>query len=345
MKRKVGCFDGKGKVFIEEQDIPEINPYEVLVEVKTSLISPGTEIGGIKNLRKNPSSSIKKKPFGYGNAGIILETGAECKRLKKGMRVACMGAGYALHTDYAVVPESLCVEIPENVGFAEGSFAHLAATSLHAVRRAELQFGEYVFVVGLGIIGNITGQISKWSGCHVIGTDLYELRRKIALDTGFDLVFDGRENFENICKNFTESHGIDCAFLCFGGESTEIFEKVVNVMKVAPDTHKMGRIVIPGGCEIKMKFGSFLGNLDIRSSARTGPGYHDPEYERGRDYPEVFIEWKTGRNLAEVIRAISESKISVKKLITHQFPLEEIEKACDLLIENPDKALGVILLP
>lgn len=343
MKRKVLCFNGKGNIFLEKEKVLELKEYQVLVKVKASLISPGTEIGSIKNLRETPQS-YDKRPFGYGNSGIVIDYGKDCKDFKEGMRVACMGAGYALHTDFAVIPQNLCIPIPDNVSFKEASFAHLAATSLNAVRRAKLQFGENILVFGLGIIGNIIGQIANLCGCHTIGVDLYNLRREIGKKVGFKRVIDPKEeNLEKICNEFTSGYGIDCSFICFGGEGTEIFNEILKVTKTAPDTHKMGRIVIPGGCQINIRFP--VDNLDILSSARTGPGYHDPEYEKGKDYPEVFVQWTTKKNLQEIIRSISENKLLIKPLITHTFSLEESPEACELLIKEPQKSLGVILKP
>ena len=92
-------------------------------------------------------------------------------------------------------------------------------------------------------------------------------------------------------------------------------------------------------------FGSALGNVDLRSAARTGPGYHDPAYERGQAYPEVFVEWPTQRNLAECLRAMAAGKLRVQPLYTHEFALEEIAAAVDVLVESPPEALGVVLKP
>ena len=85
--------------------------------------------------------------------------------------------------------------------------------------------------------------------------------------------------------------------------------------------------------------------MDVRSAARTGPGYHDEAYEHGADYPRVFVEWPTQRNLSECLRAVAASRLVVEPLITHRFPLEQIGVAVDVLVENPQQALGVILTP
>ncbi len=46
-------------------------------------------------------------------------------RLKKGDRVAAIGYGMALHSDWNVVPQNLCVRLPDGVSFEQGSYAML----------------------------------------------------------------------------------------------------------------------------------------------------------------------------------------------------------------------------
>ena len=72
----------------------------------------------------------------------------------------------------------------------------------------------------------------------------------------------------------------------FGGDATSAFhyQQIRAMLKTAPDTHKMGRIVIVGGASITHGFAAGLGNVDVISAARTGPGYHDEDYEHGADY-------------------------------------------------------------
>jgi threonine dehydrogenase-like Zn-dependent dehydrogenase len=116
-------------------------------------------------------------------------------------------------------------------------------------------------------------------------------------------------------------------------------------MKVSPDTHIMGRVVIVGGARISHGFAASLGNLDVRSSARPGPGYHDEEWEHGRDYPPVFVQWTTRRNIEEVLRAAVEGKLKVKRLISHEYPLDKAPEACEKIIQTPGETLAVVLKP
>ena len=82
-----------------------------------------------------------------------------------------------------------------------------------------------------------------------------------------------------------------------------------------------------------------------RSAARTGPGYHDNEYEHGLGYPAVFVEWPTQRNLDECLRSMASGALQVEPLYTHEFALDDIARAIDVLVETPEESLGVVLKP
>ncbi len=346
MKRIVGSINGAGQGVCIEQDRPTVGPGQVLVRVRASLISPGTELGRVKGMRADPKPDLEPRPFGYANAGEVEVLGEGVEQYHRGQRVACMGGGYAFHTDWALVPQNMCVALPDGISFAQGAFAHLAATGLHAVRRIQPLFGENGLVMGLGLVGQLGGQLAQLSGCHILGVDHYECRRQIARQVGLEGVVDaGGEDPVERAGQFTGGYGMDFGLVAFGGEATPAFKQIYQSLKQAPDTHRMGRIVLVGGAQVTHGFGASLGNVDIRSSARTGPGYHDDAYELGQPYPPVFVEWPTQRNLAECMRAIAAGKLQVEPLITHRFPLADIGAAVDALVETPDQALGVILEP
>jgi threonine dehydrogenase-like Zn-dependent dehydrogenase len=345
MNRKFATIDGAGVISVGEGPVPEPGPGEILIEVRASCISSGTELGGIKRRRENPGSS-GPRPFGYQNAGDVIAVGSDVQEFKIGDRVACMGGGYALHTTHACVPKNLSVHIPEGLSYEEAALNHLGATALHAIRRAKLEFGENVAVFGLGTVGQFTCQIARLSGAHVMGVDRFPLRLNAAKDMGTDVVV----NFETedpveVAAEFTRGYGMDCAVMCFGGDGDPAFNQIAKMMKVSPDTHIMGRVVIVGGARISHGFAASLGNLDVRSSARPGPGYHDEEWERGRDYPPVFVQWTTKRNIEEVLRAAIEGKLKVKRLISHEYPLDEAPEACEKIIQTPGETLAVVLKP
>ncbi|MDP6380465.1 MAG: zinc-binding alcohol dehydrogenase [Phycisphaerae bacterium] len=348
-KRRVAAITGEGGFIVVEEPVPEPEKGQVLVDVKATLISPGTELGTALHFRANPDPAVEPMTFGYGNAGVVIGQGPGCDDIPLGMRVACMGGDYALHSDFACVPRNLLVPIPEGVSFEEAAFAHLGATALHAIQRAQLQYGEYVVVLGLGIVGQCVVQMGMGSGTHVVALDRLAARLETARKIGgVELALNSgeEEDLAGRVKEFTRGYGLDCAIFAFGGDITEPLKETAGMMKVAPDGHKMGRIVIVGGSTFHAAgWPVAMGNMDIRPSARPGPGYHDVEWEHGRDYPPVFVQWTTRRNLEEVLVMASLGRLDFKGLITHRLPLEDFGQGAEALISTPNEALGVMLIP
>ncbi len=343
--RKVAAKDGTGRIVVIEEPIPQPRPGQVLVEVRASFVSPGTELGTVARIRENPGSA-PPRPFGYSNSGVVIGQGEGCEDIPTGTRVACMGGGYALHATHACVPRNLAVPMPDAVHFEDASAIHLVATALNAVRRAELTLGEFVTVVGLGPVGQFSCQWARLAGCHTLALDRLPMRLSVAEKTGVSRSVNvGEEDPVEASRDFTRGYGMDAGIVAFGGDGTGAFKTLVAMMKRAPDTHQMGRITIVGGAKIEHVFASGLGNLDVRSAARTGPGYHDEAWEHGRDYPPVFMQWTTGRNLEECLEFMASGGLLVEPLITHRVDLSDAPEACEDLIQRPNKALGVVLLP
>lgn len=341
-QRRVVTINSSGFVKVQQEPIPPLKPGQLLIRVHASLISAGTELSGFRGKQRVEEGTFR--PFGYQNAGEVIAIGENCRGFEIGQRVACMGGGYAGHADYTCAAQNMVVPLPDSMSYEEGAFAALAATAMQAVRRGEVVLGEEVVVLGLGVVGQITAQLCQIAGARVLAIDPLPLRVEAARRTGitFATTETGAAAVAR-AASVTEGHGMDCAFICFGGDATAALQDVARMMKQAPDTHRYGRIVIPGGATITHRFGAPLGNLDLRSSARTGPGYHDHAYEHGADYPQVFVRWSTQAHLRLFTRLVSEGKLNVKDLITDRVPVEEADAACYALIDAPDKHLGVII--
>jgi threonine dehydrogenase-like Zn-dependent dehydrogenase len=343
-KRTVAAVTGKGEVTLLEEELPELKENQVLIKVHASLISPGTEVSSIKDLRITPDAKRETSPFGYANAGEVLEVKGDDNGINPGMRVAAMGAGYASHANYAIVPINLVVAIPDSVTYDQAAYACLGSTALHAINRTIPQLGEYGLILGQGIVGNLAAQLSLLSGARTIAWETMPKRIEIANECGIENVVNVREQDSvEATKQFSSPYGADFTIVAFGGEATDAFKLAMSCMKVSADGHAMGRIVLVGGAEVSLKGGASTGNLDIRSSARTGPGYHDPNYEHGKDYPDAFVQFTTQRNLKEIIRLIDEGRLKVDPMTTHTIKLSDAAKAVDLLIDHADQAMGVVL--
>lgn len=342
-QRRMAVITPDGGLAVRSQPIPDLTPGHVLVRIHASLISPGTEMAGVQARRDKPDPAAKDQPFGYANAGEVLALDGARHGLAVGMRVACMGSGAALHADYAVVPGNLVVPLPDGVSYEQGCYACLGATALQSLRRADPRLGENGLVVGLGIVGNLAAQLGQVNGAHMAAWETIPFRAGIARRCGLGTVFNPKEvDAVALTKASTGAAGTEFAIFAFGGSAGRVYESVSACMGQSEDGHMVGRVVLVGGCELILKGGAWNGNIDIRVSSRTGPGYHDPAYERGRDYPKAFVPFDTRRNVAEILALIAAGRLVVDPMTTHRMPLEDCGRAADLLLGSPDAALGVI---
>ena len=218
-----------GKIDVVDVPVPSIKEGEVLVHNEYSIISIGTELSLIELGKKSLIGKARDKPelaakvinrakrdgiftaykqamsrldkpetLGYSCAGKIVAIGADIKDLRIGDNVACGGANYANHAEFVSVPRNLCVKLPENVNCKDACFTTIGAIALQGIRNSDVKLGEYVAVIGLGLIGQLTTQLLKSAGCKVIGIDIDKKKVDLALKLGADYVF--LRNLNNLEK-------------------------------------------------------------------------------------------------------------------------------------------------
>ena len=85
--------------------------------------------------------------------------------------------------------------------------------------------------------------------------------------------------------------------------------------------------------------------IEIIISRSYGPGRYDPYYEeKGNDYPLGYVRFTENRNMETFLSLISQGKIKVDNLITHEFDFNDAKKAYELLSpKNNEFHLGILL--
>lgn len=360
-------FLDKGTVVVKEVAQPILDDYSVLVSVHYSFISSGTEISTITNakagLLRNVPSKVKKvlasiadngiegttalikgklkgdvQSLGYSCAGHVIAVGSQVKKLRTGDLVACAGAGYANHADLVCIPEHLAVKVHKKEVLRAASITTIGAIALQGVRRANIQLGEHVCVFGLGLVGQLTVQLAKLSGCFVIGIDLVPERLQLAKELGADAVYHAQEDdLQKEIDFLTEHHGVDATIITAASKSSTIIHQAARI------TRSKGRIVIVGDVGLDLEREQlYKKEIDLFMSCSYGPGRYDPDYElAGQDYPYAYVRWTENRNMQAFVQLIERGALNVDKLISEQVTIDKIAYAYQCIQHK--RVVGVVL--
>ncbi len=229
---------------------------------------------GKKNFK---SPSIDLIPLGYSCSGIVQESNIE--NLKENFRVACAGS---THAELVFSPKNLTCKVPDNICLEEAAFVSLGAIALHGIHRAEIKPGEYVGIIGTGLIGLLAVQMAKISGAIVFAFDLINKRLNLAKNLGADFIINPLYlNSSSKINKETQGHGLDSIIICASSKTSKPLEDAVDLIR------EKGKIVILGAFPINIdRINVYLKEVDILISRSYGPGRYDPYYEyEGFDYP------------------------------------------------------------
>jgi NADPH2:quinone reductase len=321
-----------GQVYITDIPIPQVERNYVLVETEYSAISPGTEMMMLKNKHKSPIS------LGYSATGVVMEIGEGVSHVHVGQRVACYGAPFVKHAEYLLVPKQLAIPVPSHVDPKEAAMVGLGAIAIHALRQADLRFGEVVVIIGLGILGQIMAQVANAAAFKVIGYDLLEERCQKLQEMGIHSVCRTMEDMEAEIAVHTKGDGVDCVILCAGGKTAGLIDQGLNWIR------DRGKVLVVG--DLKTEFNRenmFRKEAQVLISRAGGPGRYDKSYEReGFEYPIGFVRWTEGRNMAEYIRLLAAGSLKISQLISRQVPVQHASKAYHWYMNSPQDVLGVV---
>lgn len=358
---------GIGEIVVEEVPAPDVSPHHVLVRPLRSLISSGTETaslhtgslasvaaGNPDKIRQvlntmqlqGPARTIeevraKLKDFavlGYAGAGVVAAAHATVTDLVVGQRVAYGGEGTG-HGEYILTGRQLVARIPEHVDFECASFSTLGAIAMNAVRVAEIDIGDRVAIIGLGLVGQLVAQLARLRGARVIALDIQQSRIDLATRLGAETGVMGSEAAPEQVKALTEGRGVDCVLVCAAAKSDIPMKQSLAMVR------DRGRVVVVGAVEMTYPWlEAYLKETQVFMARAYGPGSYDPMYERrGIDYPLPYVRWTENRNQEEFLRLIGAGLVDVKPLITHRFPLAEAAKAYETIMTPGSGSLAVTL--
>lgn len=360
-----------GKLQVDDVPAPMLKNMGAIVQTRISVVSVGTERAVTEFASQGLAAKAHSRPdlvkqvmrkvksdglmstyktamarldvplaLGYSSMGEIIDIGTSVTGLEVGDRVACAGGGYASHAELVYVPKNLMVKVLEGVSDEDAAFSTVGAIALQGVRVADLRLGEKVVIIGLGLMGLLSVQIVKASGCTVIGTDLDPKRVQLARELGADAaVVTDPAIIQETVMSLTSGRGADAVIITAATKSDGPTELAGEVSRLK------GRVVAVGdvGMNIPRRV-YYPKELEYRISMSYGPGRYDPNYEeKGIDYPYAYVPFTEQRNMETFLQLVKEGKVTPSSLITHRFSILDAEKAYEMIQGKDSKeCLGVI---
>lgn len=322
------------KFIIEEVDIPKPALNEVLIKVKACGIC-GTDLHAYYG--EHPFISYPIVP-GHEFSGIVEKTGehvvveplltcGKCYNCKIGRYNICNDLKViGCQTDgafaqYIAIPINKVFSIPKDMSFEEATFVEPTAVGIHAIKKADNIKGERIIIMGAGPIGLIILQLSKIFGAkEIIITDILNSRLKLAKEFGATYAINIREiDLVKWVYDTFGRDGIDKVFECVGGNQNITINQAINL------TRKGTKIIL---------IGVFKRSLPIEINLI-----------QDRELEIVGSLVYTSNDFSEAIDLLYKKKINVNRLISKVLPLEKVEDAMKMLVEEKERNIKIILKP
>jgi len=326
---------GNSTVEFREFDVPKPGHGQVVVATRASTIC-GSDIRAIyhQHTGKGAEGYIPGKICGHEPCGVIVEEGPGLKQLKKGDRVviyhisgcgvcyncrmgymiACSSdkrAAYGWQRDGGMAPYILCDEkdlilLPDELTYKDGaSIACGFGTTYEALEKIGINGNHAVLVTGLGPVGLATLMLAKAMGASMlIGVDFNDYRIELAKKMGLvDHAFKPSDHVVQDILAVTGGKGVERAIDCSASDAGR--------QTAVRATREWGKIALVGE-----------GN-----SMTVNPS---PDLMHGQK--SIYGSWVTSTwKMMDLCERLVRWGIHPGDLITHEFPLEEADKAFELM--------------
>ncbi|MFQ6131107.1 MAG: zinc-dependent alcohol dehydrogenase family protein [Armatimonadota bacterium] len=319
---KAAVFEAPGKITVKNVPVPEVGPGEVLIEVAACGIC-GTDL----RIQDGEFDADYPVIAGHEFSGKVVEVGSEVSHVKPGDWVAVNPNSYCRRCDYCYrgqvhlcddmtgcgvaydggfaecckVAAQLALPVSEALPLEQWAMMEPVSCCLHGIDAAQIEPGARVVVLGGGSIGLILTQLARHAGAsQVIVSEPKEGKRALAERLGADATVDPLALGDGLAEAVLDltAGGADVAIEAAGlpataGDAVRLVRKGGTVLFFG---------VCPMDCEVPIR------PFDI---------YHY----------EITIKGSFTNPLTDsrAIRLLGSGRVTVEPLITHRFPLEEVE--------------------
>jgi Zn-dependent alcohol dehydrogenase len=321
----------KFPLLVTDIDLPSNLDFgQILVKILYSSIC-GAQINEIDCIKGK--DKFLPHLLGHEGSGIVLDIGKGVKNVKVGDHVVLhwrkgegiqseppkylwkgktVNAGWVTtFNDQAIVSENRLTKIPKNFNLRLAPLFGCAITTAIGVvnNDAQIKIGQSVIIFGLGGLGLSIAKISELVSANpIIGVDVNTKKIKIAKKNRLRNIFlNDKKNFKNKLKKLLNNGKADIVIDTTG--NTKVIEQCYEL------TESNGKTIL---CGVPKKSKNIsIHTLPLHFN-KVLKGSHGGDSNPSEDIPRF-------------IRLMKDKKINIKNLITHQFKLEEINKAIKIV--------------
>ncbi|MEH7418811.1 zinc-binding alcohol dehydrogenase family protein [Neobacillus drentensis] len=323
---------------IQEVEKPQIvHATDVLVRVKRVGIC-GSDLHLYHGT--NPLATLPRV-VGHEVAGEVVEVGSEvtnlqvgdhvvvepirycgeCYACRKGQPNVCQSLTvFGVHEDggmreWFVLPEKQLHKVNSDLPWEEIVLAEPYTIGAQAVYRGQVGEGDTVLIQGAGPIGICVLKMAKFLGATVMVTDLSDERLSFAKENGADTIVNaGREDVLTAVQEWTNGEGANKVIDAVCLPST--FALSVEAVSAAGNVVVLGFVEQPAA----------ISQLPITKKEVTITGSRLQTYQ----FPKI-------------VELLNEGNLRHNGLVTHTFPLAQVQEAFTFIEEHPDLVRKAII--
>ncbi len=328
---------------LTERPEPEPGPGEIRVRVGAVGLC-GSDLHNFAEGSVGDTLCVYPMVLGHEPAGIVDQVGPGVTGWSRGDRAIFEPALYCYHCefcmtghhnvcaklrflsstedpgflrDFAVLPAHNVLPLPDHLSLDEGTVAEPLAVVLHSMKFARVDPGETVVVFGAGPIGLLTIAALKLCGAARIWVfEPVAARRELALQMGATAVFDPRQvdPAAQIARE-TGRRGVDVSIDCAAKGGC-----INHALHV---TRNAGRVVftaIPSEAKVELEF-----------------------HVARRKELTLYNVRRSNHETETALQLLSERPEIFRPMLTHALPLEQVDRAFQILEKYQD-GVGKIII-
>lgn len=344
-KMKIALLNEPYDIEIKEVDVPKIGPHDVLVKMMAVGVC-GSDVHYYAH--GSVGEFVVESPLilGHECAGLVVDVGEAVTHFKVGDRVAvepgvpcgkcehCKSGHYNLcpdviflatppvdgaFTQYLKHPEDYLFHIPDSLTYEQATLNEPLSVGIQACRRANIQAGSTVVIMGMGPVGLMTVVAAKAFGAtQIIVSDVEQNRLDEALKLGATQTINVKnEDVNQRINELTDGKGVNYAIETAGNQIA---------LRSALDALKNG------------------GTLAAVGLAQEALNPIDIPYITNHELNLVGV-FRYANTYDVGIEILNHTSADLNSMFTHDYSLEETKEAMERARTDKEGSLKVIVYP